>query len=288
MRTVVIGARGYLGAPIAGLLAAVPGITVLTPGRDALDLAAGPAEIAAALRELAPDAIVNASGRTTGTDAQLVAGNVVSTGNLVAAVRLAVPHARLVHLGSAAEYGAGLAGQPVREDDPADPLGVYATAKLTATHLVLAAHLDAVVLRVFNPLGPAAPASTLPGRLLAELRRGGPQLRTGSLDAVRDFVDVADIAAAVLAAVATPGRLPSVMNVGSGRPTSLRDLAAGLCAAASCPFPLVEDAPGSARSGGVPWQCADISLARETLGWVPRVPFAESLRRIWTETARVA
>jgi nucleoside-diphosphate-sugar epimerase len=287
MRTLVIGAGGYLGGPIAGRLAAVPGMSVATPGRARLDLAAAPAEIAGLLREIAPDAIVNASGRTSGTDADLVAGNVLTTGNLVAAIRLAVPDARLVHLGSAAEYGPGITGQPVRESDPADPIGVYGTAKLTATHLVLAGRLDAAVLRVFNPIGPGAPAGTLPGRLAAELRRGANPIHTGPLDAVRDFVDVSDVAAAVLAAVVTPGRLPAVINIGSGRPVVLRELAAGLFEAARSAVPLIEDAAGSARSHAVPWQCADITVAREALGWSPRVPLRESLRRMWAETADV-
>ena len=65
----------------------------------------------------------------------------------------------------------------------------------------------AVVLRVFNPVGPGAPEESLPGRVAAELRRAlasGAEVRLGSLDAVRDFVDARDVADAVIAAAAGP------------------------------------------------------------------------------------
>src|SRR5206468_1837433 len=78
--------------------------------------------------------------------------------------------------------------------------------KLAGTCLVRtarAAGLDAVVLRVFNAVGAGMPANTLPGRVAAQLRtalRGGGEVRLGSLDTVRDFVDIRDIADAALAA----------------------------------------------------------------------------------------
>ncbi|MCW2503906.1 MAG: NarL family transcriptional regulator [Actinomycetia bacterium] len=292
MRALVIGAGGFLGGPIRARLAAAPGTTVIAAGRSGsatrIDLTGDPADIAATLRDLAPDVVVNATGRTAGSDPELVAGNVLTTGNLVAALRISVPRARLVHLGSAAEYGAGIPGRPCRESDHASPVGVYGSAKLTATELVRASGLDAVVLRVFNPIGPHAPVATLPGRLLAELRRGGRQVHTGSLAAVRDFVDTVDVARAVHEAVISPGSLPAVINVGSGRATELRALAAGLAAAAGSGAVFVEDRAGSARSAAVPWQCADISLARAVLSWEPRIPFEESLQRMWAEAADAA
>jgi nucleoside-diphosphate-sugar epimerase len=105
------------------------------------------------------------------------------------------------------------------------------------------------------------------------------------LDAVRDFVDVRDIAEAVLAAVrATTVDVP-VLNIGSGRaiPVSVvvRDLVrlsgfAGLVVAAG---------DGSARSAEVRWQQADISAIGRQLGWKPEIGLADSLRDMWRAVA---
>ena len=97
--------------------------------------------------------------------------------------------------------------------------------------------LDAVVLRVFNPVGPGSPAASLPGRLADELRRALPDgtVRVGDLSAYRDFVDVRDVAQAVGLAVTAPGPLPPVLNIGSGTATPVRELAEGLAAVRDSP-----------------------------------------------------
>ncbi|MDG4866385.1 NAD-dependent epimerase/dehydratase family protein, partial [Streptomyces sp. T-3] len=107
---------------------------------------------------------------------------------LCEALREAAPTARLVHLGSAAEYGPTRPHTPVTEETATRPQGPYGATKLAGTTAVTTSGLDAVVLRVFNPVGPGAPASSLPGRLAAELLRAGPagEVRVGDLSAYRD------------------------------------------------------------------------------------------------------
>ena len=144
-----------------------------------------------------------------------------------------------------------------------------------------------MVLRVFNPVGPGAPAASLPGRLAAELRRAlahGTDVRLGPLDAVRDFVDARDVADAVLAAV-TAGSLPHpVLNVGSGQGVPVRAMVCELVAASGYPAAVREDAPGQPRSPDIPWQQADISRASGDLGWRPRHDLATSLADLWAAT----
>ncbi|MDT7579697.1 MAG: NDP-hexose 4-ketoreductase, partial [Pseudonocardiales bacterium] len=213
MRALLIGASGYLGARVRRAAVAA-GIDVVTAGRHPvavsdrhvrLDLAvAGPTTLAAALADIAPDVVVNCAGATGGDLATLSAANIDGPANLVAALLRMREPARLVHLGSAAEYGRGPGQVPVREDEPARPVGAYGVTKLAGTRLVALggeAGLPAVVLRVFNPVGPGAPGHTLPGRAAAELARAvreNDAVRLGGLSAVRDFVDVDDVAAAVL------------------------------------------------------------------------------------------
>jgi nucleoside-diphosphate-sugar epimerase len=286
MRALVIGGSGYLGARVYRAAAAA-GLDVVTAGRrTGLDLgAAGPSSIASVIADVAPDVVVNCAGATSGDLATLTAANVDGPAALVTAL-LRTPAVRLVHLGSAAEYGRGPGEVPVREDEPARPLSPYGVTKLAGTRLVelgRSAGLPAVVLRVFNPVGPGAPGHTLPGRAAAELARAvrdGDAVRLGGLDAVRDFVDVDDVAAAVLAAATGP-LAQGVVNVGSGTAASARELVSTLVDVAGARVHVEEGEGGSARSADVPWQQADITAATAAWGWRPRRSLAESLEGLW-------
>ncbi len=286
-KALVLGGTGFLGRHVAAaLLAAGWAVRTASRGgdprrRDALriDLAgAGPATLAVLLDALRPDVVVNCAGATDADPRGLAAMNAGLPERLVTALTLGPP-CRLVHLGSAAEYGATPLGSAVAEDHPARPVGAYGTSKLAGTLLVglgRAAGLDAVVLRVFNPVGPGAPTTTLLGRLAAELGTGPPDapLRLGALSATRDFVDVRDVAEAVVAAASAGELVHGIVNVGSGEATVVRELVEQLVAEAATGREVLEDGDGSARSSVVPWQQADVSLALGDLGWKP----ARSLR----------
>ncbi len=296
MRLLILGAGGFLGGHIRRRARAA-GMEVLTAGRSRLpdsprhqlvDLAAdGPARIAAIITDLAPDAVLNCAGATAGSPDALVAANIDGTYALLQAMLQAASPARLVHLGSAAEYGRAEPGLPVTEQAAPRPAGMYGTTKLAGTRLVglaAAAGLAAVVLRVFNPVGPGAPQASLPGRLAAELRRAlahGTEVRLGSLDAVRDFVDARDVADAALAAVTASALPRPVLNIGSGRGVPVRAMVKELLAVSGYAGPVHEDAPGPARSADIPWQQADVTRAAEDLGWRPRRDLATSLADLW-------
>lgn len=287
MRCLLIGASGFIGGQVHKRLAADPAVIVIPAGRSGplrLDLAgASHAELAGRLRETAPDVVVNCVGTTDGEPADLAVGNVVVVARLLAALQSSTIDCKLVHLGSAAEYGAVPEGRTVLESCPPQPVSAYGMSKLAGTELVLAARRDgrpATVLRIFNPIGPGTPETLLPGRLVSAVRVSaatGDPARLGPLDGHRDFVDVRDVAAAVAAAVTATGQLPGVLNVGSGRATALRDLAAMAARMAGVPMP-AEESIGSVRSAAVTWQQADITAAVSALGFQPAYPLAASLR----------
>ncbi|HEX3490754.1 MAG TPA: NAD(P)-dependent oxidoreductase [Streptosporangiaceae bacterium] len=303
-RLVVLGASGFLGGHVRQQARAA-GLDVITAGRSPLpgspahclvDLAAqDPARLAGTLTTLAPDVVVNCAGATSGPPEALAQVNVTGIYDLVRAMLVAGHPARLVHLGSAAEYGPGQPGTAVAESASPRPASAYGATKLAGTHLVelgRAAGLDAVVLRVFNPVGPGAPDGILPGRLVAEFRRAlseGSEVRLGPLDAVRDFVDARDVADAVIAAALTPlcsEALPGVINVASGQGRPARTLARELAAISGYDGPVHEDHGGSPRSAVPSWQQADIGLARQLLGWQPRRSLVESLADQWVAGGR--
>ena len=118
-------------------------------------------------------------GRPVSSD-ELWQANVESVAALLEAMRVAAPGARLVHLGSAAEYAEVPDG---RTDEEAPLVGStpYAAAKLAAFRLASDAAesgIDTVVARVFNPIGPGMPATSLPGRA-ARLTSGRRRRRRG-------------------------------------------------------------------------------------------------------------
>ncbi|GHH80379.1 hypothetical protein GCM10018793_35420 [Streptomyces sulfonofaciens] len=294
MRILVLGSTGYLGAHVARRLGAVPGALVLGGGRSpaaeyVVDLAsARPEQLAKTLVSAAPDTVINCAGATGGDAVTLAEVNVRGPAVLCAALREAAPAARLVHLGSAAEYGPGTPGTPVAESAATRPVGPYGATKLAGTALVTASGLDAVVLRVGNPVGPGAPSTGLPGRIAGLLRAAGPDpdavLRLGDLSAHRDFVDVRDVARAVAYAVTAPGPLPGVLNIGGGRATPVRDLVRGLADRAGFRGRIEENAAGaagSARSAEVSWQCSDITAAGRALGWRPVHTLDDALTALW-------
>ncbi|MEU0839790.1 NAD(P)-dependent oxidoreductase [Streptomyces sp. NPDC005962] len=326
MRILVLGATGFLGGHTVRHLRALSGVRVLVGARPSgaapnpalrpdptpgpvpgptpgvvpgpapdltVDLAtADPAELADALRALAPDAVINCAGAVGGGAVALAGTNARGPAVLCDALAAAAPGARLVHLGSAAEYGAGEPGRPLGEAAPARPLGMYGATKLAGTLAVLDSGLDAVVLRVFNPLGPGSPAASLPGRLAAELRLAmrdaadgadGPDatVRVGDLSAHRDFVDVRDVARAAGLAATEPGELPRLLNIGGGMARPVREVAEGLVRESGFLGRIEERGGGSARSAAVSWQQADIGAAGRLLGWQPRYSFADALTGLW-------
>jgi NDP-hexose 4-ketoreductase len=296
MRLLILGASGFLGghlwrqATAAGAEVVTAGRAPLpgSPAHHRLDLAAGdPGPVAEVIAAVAPDAVANCAGATAGPPDVLAAANITGPAAVVAAMQLAGARARLVHLGSAAEYGGAEPPDPLGESAPPRPGALYGVTKLAGTRLVelgRASGLDAVVLRVFNPVGAGAPDGSLPGRVAAQLRRAlatGAEVRLGPLDAVRDFVDARDVAAAVLAAAAAPALPHAVVNVGSGAGVPARTLVKELIAVAGYDGPVHEDSAGSARSGDLDWQQADIARARADLGWRPRRDLASSVADLW-------
>ena len=296
MRLLLIGASGFIGAHVRGQAMAA-GMEVVTAGRSGIadsprhrhaDLAEdAPAKITALIDEVAPDVVVNCAGATSGEPDGLVATNVTGVYTLTMAMLMAKAPRRLVHLGSAAEYGRAEPGVPVSERAVPRPAAIYGATKLAGTRLVelaAAAGLDAVVLRVFNPVGPGAPQSNLPGKLAAELHRAlehGTDIRLGPLDAVRDFVDVRDVADSVVAAAIAPALPHRVLNIGSARGVPVRAMVRQLVAISGCTGAIFEDSAGSARAADISWQEADISCATEDLGWMPRRDLATSLADLW-------
>ncbi|MFF7610602.1 NAD-dependent epimerase/dehydratase family protein [Streptomyces lavendulae] len=236
MRVLLIGANGYLGRYVADRLLADPAVqlTALGRGDDAdvrFDLATGsPGALTRFLDAVHPGVVINCAGATRGGARELTRHNTVAVATVCESLRRSGCGARLVQLGCSAEYGPSQPGSSTAEDAVPRPGGPYGVSKLAATELVLGSGLDAVVLRVFSPVGPGTPAGSPLGRLAEAMRRamqsGDGELKLSGLGVQRDFVDVRDVARAVHAASLSAAQ--GVVNIGTGRAVRLRDAAAVL------------------------------------------------------------
>lgn len=300
MRVLLLGADGFLGRHVAERLLADPAVQLTALGRsdDAdvrFDLASGaPGALARFLDAVHPGVVVNCAGATRGGARELTRHNTVAVATVCEAMRRSSTAARLVQVGCAAEYGPSPVGASTAEDAVPRPGGPYGVSKLAASELVLGSGLDAVVLRVFSPIGPGTPTSSPLGRLAEALRRamqsGDGELKLGGLAVQRDFVDVRDVSRAVHAASLSAAQ--GLVNIGSGRAVRMRDMAAGLAHVAGYDGTLHELDEPQVTAGPPPypdgcglWQQADVRTARDRLGWRPRIGLEESLADVWMEAA---
>ena len=302
MRALLLGADGFLGRHVAERLLADPAVQLTALGRrdDAdvrFDLASGaPGVLARFLDAVHPGVVINCAGATRGNARDLTRHNTVAVATVCEAMRRSAVGSRLVQVGCGSEYGPAAVGASTGEDAVPRPGGPYGVSKLAATELVVASGLDAVVLRVFSPVGPGTPTGTPLGRIAEALRRamqnGDGELKLAGLAVQRDFVDVRDVARAVHAASLSAAQ--GVVNIGSGRAVRLRDMAAALAHVAGFEGVLHElDDPHHGPGAHVPpypdgcglWQQADVRTARDRLGWRPRIGLEESLADVWMEAA---
>lgn len=174
---------------------------------------------------------------------------------------------------------------PYREDSPTRPHSAYGRAKLELERCLREASPlgdRALVVRVANAYGPGQPAASGQGVIaywMRALARGESITLYGDPTTTRDFVYVDDIAEALAAAHEHDGPLPPVLNVGSGVPTSLGELAEQVCEVTGAPFSGVRREP--ARGFDAPHSWLEVRLAGDVLGWKPRTPLRTGLSAAW-------
>ena len=296
-RILVTGAGGFVGGWLLNALP--PGWRVAAPPLDVRDEAA----VDSLVRDLRPTGVVHLAALSHVQESRALARetfdvNFTGTMVLAEAVLRHAPAARFLFVGSSEAYGDTFNAwsRPLDESAPLDPANPYAASKAAADLLVgqmARDGLQAVRFRPFNHTGPGqSPRFAVPAfaQQIARIERGlqEPELRTGNLEPLRDFLDVRDVVAAYVAALTRPEPLAAgtIVNLASGVPRRIGDILRDLCALARAPVRVVPD-PARMRPNDTPLAAGDAARARELLGWRPRIAWSQTLADV-LEAAREA
>ncbi|HEX9012475.1 MAG TPA: NAD-dependent epimerase/dehydratase family protein [Anaerolineaceae bacterium] len=209
--------------------------------------------------------------------------NVGGTVTLMEAMRDVGVH-RVVLISSGAVYG-DQGSVALREDCIPNPASPYAVSKLAAEYYIRTIGtlwgIETVILRVFNAYGPGqrlppAHAPVIPF-FLRQAAQSGTLVIHGDGSQTRDYVYVDDVVNAMTAAAVRPDINCAIINVGSGKETSIRELARLVTGITGGTPEMVYNPK---MDGGVSRMCADLTLAGQALGYAPLVPLEEGLRRM--------
>jgi NAD dependent epimerase/dehydratase len=208
--------------------------------------------------------------------------NILGTLNVLQACREAGV-GRLVHTSTSEVYGSAQT-TPMTEAHPLVGQSPYSASKIAADKLAESYHrsfgLPVVTIRPFNTFGPRQSARAVIPTIASQALAGGT-VRLGDLRPTRDFVFVDDTAAGFIAGATTPGIEGETIHLGTGRETSIGDLARMIGEAAGVEL-TIESQDDRLRppASEVERLIADASRARDRLGWAPAVGLEEGLARV--------
>lgn len=217
-------------------------------------------------------AAMSRSGPSNDLWDEAIVSNIIGTSTLLHASK-EEDVKKFVYCGSSTYYG-NQSG-PQSETLPPDLLNVYGITKYTGEQLtrIFDEYFDlpTIVLRYFNVYGAGQPSDPVNGLVMGifiQAKLGGlPVVLEGGGTQTRDFIEVRDVARANRLALETPNR-NLVINIGSGRATSIYDLAKML----NLDFSL-----GNPRKGDASATLAEIKNAKLYLNWSPEIDLEQGV-----------
>ena len=202
---------------------------------------------------------------------------------------------KFIFSSTAAVYGSPDSMDPCKEDGPKAPISPYGDSKYQAeakvTAFINTPGNHGTSLRFFNVVGTSAPElidnsiENLVPIVLGKLNVGkapeifGTDYPTADGTCIRDYVDVRDIARAHLAAADATQPLPSALNIGTGRGASVREIIKLVLEATNKEDTQVIESPR--RAGDPAFLCADINLAKTSMGFTSKYSLEESIRSLF-------
>ena len=246
-------------------------------------------KVASTIGDFKPDAIIHLAAvhfipECEQMPHEAVSINVEATVNLLA---VCPADCRFVFASTAAVYAPS--DRAHVEDGVIGPMDVYGYTKLAAEGLVSyyakKAGFEAVIVRLFNVVGPGETNPHLLPEIIKQLRHGVRTLRLGNTTPQRDYIFVGDAAAGFIASATRPmatGKSMVVANLGTGREYSVTDIVARISRVIGEPITIETD-PAKVRASDRPHLMADNSLFKETFGWAPTHDIDASLAITWAD-----
>ena len=306
MRFLITGAAGFLGAALANRLVrenhVVRGLDDLSTGDPGallpeVHLTRGDVNDRPKLWTLLQDVdcVYHLAARVSVQESVLYPReynqvNVGGTVTLMEAMR-DVGVRRVVFISSGAVYGEQ-GTQPLQEDSTPNPRSPYAVSKLSAEYYVrtigILWGIETVALRVFNAYGPGqhlppVHAPVIP-YFLRQACHNGTLVLHGDGSQTRDYVYVDDVVNAMVATATAPGVNQKIINIGSGKETSIRELV-NLVLDVTHGKPEVVYNPRN--EGGVRRMQAGLTLASQLLNYRPQVGLRSGLQMTFEKDARL-
>jgi UDP-glucose 4-epimerase len=180
---------------------------------------------------------------------------------------------------------------PVTEEVQPNPISPYAESKLIVERYCLGFSerqlLKSVVLRFFNVYGPRQGMNDYSGvitRFIEFSKQRMPLVIYGDGSQTRDFVNVNDIVEAILSSMKSSKAEGEIINVGSGKPTSINDLAKAILDLTGLDLKICHQKP---RAGDIKDSYADISKAGKLLNYSPKICIKDGLQDL-IEEKRIA
>ena len=190
-----------------------------------------------------------------------------------------------------AEDGTALEPEPTSETKPLRPTSIYAIGKRDHEEMFLAVGaaygIPAVALRFFNVYGErqslSNPYTGVAAIFSSRLLNDRPPLVFEDGEQTRDFIDVRDIARACSFALEENGADGRTVNVGTGRPTSILEVARVI--AGGLGKQIEPEVVNKYRAGDIRHCYADTRLATELLGFRAEIPFEAGMQELlsWLE-----
>ncbi len=298
MRFLITGAAGFLGAPLANRLIQgghrVIGLDDLSTGdperlSPEVHLVRGDVndrpKLWSLLQEV--DCVYHLAARVIVPESMLYPReynqvNVGGTVTLMEAMR-DVGVRRVVFISSGTIYG-NQKTQPLHESCQPNPRSPYAVSKLSAEYYIRTIGdlwgIETVCLRVFNAYGPGqrlppTNAPVIPYCIRQALDRGTIVVH-GDGKQTRDYVYIDDVVDAMETASSKPDINRMIINVGSGRETTVNDIVKRVVEITHAKPEIVMN---KTHDSGPSRMCADLGVAKRKLSFSPRVSLAEGLRR---------
>ena len=192
------------------------------------------------------------------------------------------------------DCGLGVSPLPTPEEAALHSNSIYAVTKKNQEEMCLLIgktySIPTVSLRYFNVYGPrqslSNPYNGVAAIFLSRIKNGQPPVIYEDGDQTRDFVSVHDVAEVNLLALETNGADGRALNVGSGRPVRIREVAETLATVSG--REVGPEISGKFRKGDVRHCFADTTRLATLLGFTPRVSFEQGIAELvsWSRTAQ--